>query len=681
MRTFFCSNCGSMIMPGLTQCAKCGMPLDGGPWVKKNVDKPLPKLVDVENADAPYMPYEPRPEQLQIISDISNSLDQRRHIVIESGTGTGKTIVSLAGALEHSKPRGKKIVYVTRTISQSDQVMDELKAINTLKPVSGITLTGRGKSCPLLSSRTDFHDLSPNVLSMMCSDHKQKSLQGKPGGCPYFDQVSRKSGLVEQYCKDNFPKSEELDVYCKNMKVCPYEAKKALLKDFDVVVAPYIHVIEPDIRDNLLQNLDSDPKGITLVVDEAHNLMDAVREQESFTMTDRLIGSARDEANMVKKLQVCEGVDIKDLMKAVVNALKALSTKHIPFGKTDALLPKDALEDFLCQTLDIPMDDLNTAVSNTVEYGEKLREATADADASSSPLLELSELLERWIRAPADRYVKIVSTGTRGASLKASCIDPSDIVRFMNSLDGAVHMSGTLRPLDQYAKVMGLPKNSVPRTYPSPFPKENLKVVYAKGVSTKYSRLKSDPNMMPRIERTIVQLCNTVDKNILVFFPSYRLMREARPYMEETLSKPLYWEESGRQRATMASLARFRNGRNGVFFCVMGGSVAEGMDFPGEELCFAIIVGIPYPPPSLENKAMADLFDAKYGRGTGWKYTSQIPAVRKMRQAIGRLIRTETDRGMAVILDDRASRDSRELGATPSDDPVGDAAKFFAGQC
>ncbi|MCQ2078570.1 MAG: ATP-dependent DNA helicase, partial [archaeon] len=157
-----------------------------------------------------------------------------------------------------------------------------------------------------------------------------------------------------------------------------------------------------------------------------------------------------------------------------------------------------------------------------------------------------------------------------------------------------------------------------------------------------------------------------------------RMMREIGLCMEESIYKNLYWEESGRQKKTMQNLDEFRRGRSGVFFCVMGGSVAEGMDFPGEELCFAIIVGIPYPPPSLEIKAMKDMFDGRYGPGMGWRYTSAIPAVRKMRQAIGRLIRTPTDRGMAVILDNRAARDARQLEAEPSDDPVADAVRFFS---
>ena len=162
-----------------------------------------------------------------------------------------------------------------------------------------------------------------------------------------------------------------------------------------------------------------------------------------------------------------------------------------------------------------------------------------------------------------------------------------------------------------------------------------------------------------------------------MFFTSYYFMRMMRPYLETHINKKLYWEESRNQRRTMENLTTFRNGRDGVFFSVMGGSVAEGMDFPGDELCFAIIVGIPYPPPSSEQKAMSAMFDQRYGAGKGWVYTSEVPALRKMKQAIGRLIRTETDRGMAVILDSRASRYVKQLDARLTDDPAGDAARFF----
>ena len=143
------------------------------------------------------------------------------------------------------------------------------------------------------------------------------------------------------------------------------------------------------------------------------------------------------------------------------------------------------------------------------------------------------------------------------------------------------------------------------------------------------------------------------------------------------IHKRLYWEQSRNNRANASALSSFRARRDGVLFCVMGGKFAEGIDFPGEELCFAVIVGIPYPPPSPDLDAMSEMFESRYGQGKGFAYTSSIPAQRKLKQAIGRLIRTETDRGMAVILDSRASRFAKDLDARPSDDPVGEAARFF----
>ena len=679
MKTRFCPNCGSMTFPGMPRCSSCGMPLDGS--VENWTAPPKsdgPKVISQVNQDAPYLPYEPREVQLDIIRDIRNALDAGKHIVIESGTGTGKTITSLAGSLEHAKARGKKIIYITRTISQSDQVMKELKAISTLKPVSGITLTGRNKSCPLLQSRADFDKLSPNALSTLCSDRKQRSQQGRSGGCPYFEQVGHQTDTVEAYCKRAFPKSDEIDAYCRGLKVCPYEVKKAMMKDFDVIVAPYIHIIDPDIRENFLSVLDVEPKDIVLIVDEAHNLMDAVREQESFSINLRLVNSALDECSVLKRPEVGDGVVINDLVRALKNAMRDLASGKIPFGGSEALLKADELEGSICNMLKTGRTQLDMMVERMNEIGENRQDALADTDAPSSPLLDLAVLLRKWVKSPADRYVKAIRTNEDGEVLTAGCIDPVDIGKFMNDLNGAVHMSGTLQPLSTYAKVLGLPMDSIPRTYPSPFPKENKLVVYSKVLTTNFQELQRNPAMKQQLQRTVAQLCNAVDKNILVFMPSYRVMKEMRPYLEEAIYKNIYWEESGRQKKTMAALDQFRSGRSGVFVCVMGGSVAEGMDFPGDELCFAVIVGIPYPPPSLEIKAMKDMYDQKYGAGFGWKLTSQIPAVRKMRQAIGRLIRTPTDRGMAVILDNRAARDARQLEAEPSDDPVADAVRFFA---
>jgi len=96
------------------------------------------------------------------------------------------------------------------------------------------------------------------------------------------------------------------------------------------------------------------------------------------------------------------------------------------------------------------------------------------------------------------------------------------------------------------------------------------------------------------------------------------------------------------------------NGNTAALFTVMGGRISEGMDFPAEQLEIAVIVGIPYPKPTARQRGLQNYYDQKFGKG--WEYTVQAPAARKMLQAIGRLIRKEDDRGVAVILDKRAPR-------------------------
>ncbi|WII07295.1 ATP-dependent DNA helicase [Methanomassiliicoccales archaeon LGM-RCC1] len=687
MQGMFCSRCKSLMPPGSRRCRSCGATLGPGDIsIQSSLDGIGPKKTSVEyvqeeNKEAPYLPYKPRGCQMDIISDIRIALDEGRHIIIESGTGTGKTIVSLAAGLEHANKTGKKIVYLTRTISQSDQVMRELKAISRIKNVSGLTITGRNKSCPLFRGTKDYENLSPKVLSMMCEEKRSKSIKGSAGGCRYFDRIKTEIDNVENYVLNNFPTSDELDRYCEKIGVCPYEMKKQLMKKFDVVAVPYVHILSTDIRTTLMANLglEESPESMLLIVDEAHNLVDAARDQESFTITKDLVDNAIDECSTMKgNPTVWMEVELKDFLSFFKNCIRNVATEKLGLNEKEVVLNDDYIEQRMMKKFGMRSQDLDAAIERVMDYGEARTELLMEqGDNRVSEIQTLGIAMKDWCSSASDRFVRSLKIDQDGEFLSAKCIDPAEISVFLNSIPGAIHMSGTLQPLDQYARVLGIRGNPRFRMYPSPFPPENRSVLYVNDVTTQQKEMQKDPGMQNRIERYITMLCNSVDKNTLVFFTSYSFMRSMRPYLEMHINKRLYWEESRNQRKTMENLAAFRNGRDGVFFSVMGGSVAEGMDFPGDELCYAIIVGIPYPPPSTELKAMSAMFDQRYGAGKGWIYTSEVPALRKMKQAIGRLIRTETDRGMAVILDNRASRYVKQLEAKLSDDPAGDAARFF----
>jgi len=115
----------------------------------------------------------------------------------------------------------------------------------------------------------------------------------------------------------------------------------------------------------------------------------------------------------------------------------------------------------------------------------------------------------------------------------------------------------------------------------------------------------------------------------------------------------------------------------GVLFAVTGGRISEGLDFPDKDLEVAILVGIPYPKPTARQEALRRYCDMRFG--DGWGHSSRIPATRKMRQSIGRLIRSEKDRGVAVILDRRIGA-LNGIEAELTDDPLKDMNEFFSGQ-
>ncbi len=689
MMGMFCPRCHALVSPLDQRCRQCGTSLDK--MVESNqstidfADERRPRrqepVVVEASEEAPFMPYKPRGCQMDIIHDMVTALDAGRHFVMESGTGTGKTIISLAAGLDHAQRTGKTIVYLTRTISQSDQVMRELRSISKIRNVTGIAITGRAKSCPLFRGVKDYENIPSSVLSMMCEDVREKSIRGKAGGCRYFDRVELALPQIEEYVRTQFPTSDELDSYCVKLQVCPYEAKKALMKGAKVVAAPYVHILDPDIRDSLMTNLNrpGDPESLLIIVDEAHNLVDAARDSETFRIDRSMVDNAIDECSTFRNQPKIWGeVDLKQFLTFLKACIRGVAIDLIPVGSDTAVIQGPLIEERMMAKFGMKQKDLEDAISVAEECGNSRTEALMDAGENRvSDIQTVAAFLYSWCGASSERFVRTVKADKDGEYLRACCIDPSEISKFLNSTKGTVHMSGTLQPLDQYARVIGLSDNCTFRKYPSPFPPENRKVVYTPGLTTRWQDLKNDPSMKDRLERTIADLCNSVDKNTLVFFTSYASMSSMRGYMETHVRKRMYWEESRNAQRNASNLASFRARRDGVLFCVMGGKFAEGIDFPGEELCFAIVVGIPYPPPSPEMKAMSDMFDSRYGSGKGWLYCSAVPAQRKMKQAIGRLIRTETDRGMAVILDNRASRFVRELDAEKCEDPVAEAARFF----
>jgi DNA excision repair protein ERCC-2 len=259
--------------------------------------------------------------------------------------------------------------------------------------------------------------------------------------------------------------------------------------------------------------------------------------------------------------------------------------------------------------------------------------------------------------ADSAEYAKLVARPKEKATLEIFALDPGLATRACLDFAATIHMSGTLRPLDQYRDAIGLPRDTKMATMPSPFDPENLEVVVADDVTTRWESLQRDAALADRLHDPVVTLANATRRNTAIFYPSYAMLRGALDAgLRQEITRRVLVDDRELSRAELASLldAFKAAGRDGgaVLLSVMGGRVSEGIDFPAEQLEVAVLVGLPYARPSAKQRALVNYYDLKFGRG--WEYAAEAPMLRKVVQSIGRLIRTPTDRALAVLLDNRA---------------------------
>jgi DNA excision repair protein ERCC-2 len=217
------------------------------------------------------------------------------------------------------------------------------------------------------------------------------------------------------------------------------------------------------------------------------------------------------------------------------------------------------------------------------------------------------------------------------------------------------------------------------KSFPSPFPKENRRIFFVEDVTTKYEEITQDEMIIPHLENYVVTISNLLDKNTVIFFPSHGLIdRFLSDDVPLKIRRKVLIEEKGMpQMDLMETVTRFRESgsKGAVLFAVMGGRISEGLDFPDRELEVAVVAGVPYPKPTAKQRSLLHYYEMKFGKG--WEYTVRAPACRRMLQAIGRLIRNETDVGAAVILDRRAKQFADRIDLIQSTDLSSDLVAFF----
>jgi DNA excision repair protein ERCC-2 len=594
-----------------------------------------------------YFPYASvRPYQDQFINTVYTGVKERRSVLIEGSNGLGKTISALSAVLPTAMEKRLKVLYVARTHRQHERVIEELKAISKKQPVTGVSLRGRNEMC--LNRFESGQAYDAKSLMEVCELMKSK------GQCPYYknaDEQTYDYMQLQQQISTHPYKSSEIMRVCKKKRICPYELIKSCLSDVNVVALSYLYAFDPDIRTAFLKNLDIQPQKIILIVDEAHNLPETAIDISSSSLSLFVMRQAELEA---KKFGY-------EAAEAFAKLLYSETEKRAEGVRKEEQIPSEFLTEVVRDKSGIlqprsffqELNESGTAIKKNL---------LAEGKHPRSYIHGMSEFLLKWLETLGDesfihvasKYVNRENVTT--AKLEIVALDPAKVTEpVFSSVYSSVVMSGTLQPLEAYARITRLPENTVQTVLPSPFPKEHVLSIVCLGVSTAME--KRTPAMYQTIIKRIAEVAENTPANTGVFAASYEVLNNlVYGGLEKALKKPLFRERRGMtSKVNERLVAEFKAcGDQGgaVFLGVQGGRTSEGVDFPGNQMNSVIVVGVPYAEPTPRVKAQIDYYEKRYPT-LGREYGYVLPAMKKASQAAGRPIRTLEDRGAIVFMDYR----------------------------
>lgn len=613
-------------------------------------------------------PYSFRPFQAEAVERVRATAQAGGHLVLEAPTGTGKTVVLLTGALEATLEAGRRVLYVTRTNSQQEQALRELGrvAARAPRPVRAFALQGRQRLCLKLQDAQDpeWADASPEELGHFCRHAKRVAEEEpeSPKACPYFARLRQLTDddVLEKLGPGPVT-AEAFQALGRSHGFCSYEATKRLLGGADVLVAPYAFAFDPGLRRRLFEWWGTRPDQVVLMVDEAHNLPEYVRRLHSPRLGLEAIRRARAEAEALGRPDLARGIDATALIEALQEAVERIASEYAP--EDDGFIPPFELEAALLGRFRTTTSGLVAALAALAQLGEIVKDRRRlEGKIPRSALSLVASFLAAWISADDERAVKL-ALRTPHPTVELFCVDAAAVATGLQDFHATIHASGTLAPLAEYRDTLGLGSEARLERFPSPFAPERLRLVAARGLTTRYETLRSDPGLVDRLQETTRRFLASSHVSTAVYFPSHQLLRDFLEVGALPADHPQLLVEnaalSQERLMQLVQLHRAAPGRS-VLAAVLGGRLSEGLDFPGRQLEAVLVVGAPFPKPTARQRALFRLHESRHG--CGWDYAVRAPTVRLLRQALGRLIRGPQDRGFAAILDERAHRLLEDVG-------------------
>lgn len=555
-----------------------------------------------------------RKGQKEMIQEVIDSYKEHKVSFIEASTGIGKTMSTIYGSLIGLKERRlNKIFYATPKNAGFINSFNAFKLLNERGVyINAVELIAKEKICP---------------------NHCEKNCN--PDDCPlskgYYDKVN--FVLKEILLKETLITNDVIREYAKNNEICPFELSLDLSLYTDFVVCDYNYVFHPIA--SLKRFFDDPPIQFKkfLLVDEVHNLVD--RSRDMF--------SAEFNSFYFKKMKKKITKDYKS-EKRLVNGIKKVSSfikmfNEFEYGDDDYMILETVDLNFLSSLRDLDKKIKDFKAQNPKVKIEELDEFSR-MNYSFLKIIELANI----------DYKIVLKKNNDDFVIKYFCINPSVyILDRLHDFEGASLFSATISPMNYYQEVLLGKSDLNYLALPSPFEANNLKVLVDTKTSIKYKdRLRTLPDVIDEI----YSLIETKIGNYIVFAPSFEYLNMIKTKTIKD-DRFIFQEKSMNvdDRNEFLSILKPNPDKTTVAICVMGGSFSEGIDLLGDRLIGVIIIGVGLPTISLENKLIEEYYSKNGLSGYAFAFTN--PGINKIMQAVGRLIRTESDRGVALLIDER----------------------------
>jgi len=564
-----------------------------------------------------------RSGQRDLAEAVWRAATQGRCLLAQAPTGIGKTIGTLFPLLK-AAPRASldKVFFLSAKSAGRQLALDALDTLAAAQATGG-----------------DRAPLPLRILELVARDkaceHPDLACHGQ--SCPlahgFYDRLpAARAAALARVRADRATLRE----VAAGHRVCPYWLGQELARWSDVIIGDYHYYFDTHALLFMLAAHNQWRTGV--LVDEAHNLPERARAMYSAELVQTRLDGLRNSAG--------------------APAARALARLQRRWNAVNAVQP-DAYRasDTLPADLLAALGELIAALADRLAEPALVRDP--ELERFYFDALHFVRIAERFDAQSLFDVTPLPAHATRGrrAPRTALCIRnvvPAGALRARLAAAHSVTLfSATLAPAHYYADMLGLPADTVRIDIDGPFRAEQLDVRVARRLSTRYRD--RERSLGGLIERVADQYAKQPG-NYLCFFSSYDYLTRAADAFDARHPQVPTWRQlrTMDEAAQHAFVARFVEDGCGIGFAVLGGAFGEGIDLPGTRLVGTFIATLGMPQVNPVNEQLRARMDALYG--AGFDYTYLIPGLRKVVQAAGRVIRSERDRGVVHLLDERFAR-------------------------